>query len=97
MEELKDGEVWISGAYSASLNARVPHWVINEEFPEGRITTELRQAWEWANADAVHFNRPEELNGAEDWEPSVWAGLPPFVPELLDLRTEEDKQGRLLP
>ena len=77
-EQLEPGEVWISGCYSPSLNMRAPHWVINAEFPQGRLTTELRQAWEWAHEDALHFNRPEELNGAEDWQAAVWAGIPPF-------------------
>ena len=97
-EELEPGQVWISGAYSAKLDIRVPHYVINEEWPQGRFTTELRQAWEWAHEDAVHFNHhTETLAEADDWTGAVWAGVPPVAPEVIDLRTEEDKLGRLLP
>lgn len=95
MEELKPGECWISGAYSATLGMRAPHVVINEEWPLGRWTTELRQAWEWANADAVIFNKPETETGATDWVGAVWAGVPDLVPEVIDLRSDEDKAGRL--
>ena len=77
-EELKPGEIWVVGCYSATLNARIPHWMITDQYPLGRITTDVREAWEWAHEDALHFNKPEELNGAEDWEPAVWAGVAPF-------------------
>ena len=98
MEELEPGQVWISGAYSAKLDKRVPHFVINEEFPNGRFTTELRQAWEWAHEDAVHFNSEPTLKEyTDDWTGAVWAGVPPISPEIVDLRTEEDRAGRLLP
>jgi hypothetical protein len=98
MEELKEGEVWISGAYSATVDQRVPHVVINEEWPQGRFTLELRQAWEWAHADAEHYKQtPQLAELATDWVGAVWAGVPPISPEVIDLRTEEDKLGRLLP
>jgi hypothetical protein len=83
MEELKENEVWMAGAYSATLDAQIPHIVINDEYPSGRFTTELRQAWEWAHEDATHFNRPEEDNGAVDWVPRVWAGVPPIEFDVL--------------
>jgi len=76
-QELKENEYWIAGAYSPSLGGeRVEHVVINEQFPKGRYTQDIRLAWTWAHEDAAHFNREDQANGAGDWVADVWAGIP---------------------
>lgn len=75
--ELKDNEYWIAGATSASLGGyNLEHVVMNEQYPQGRYTRDPRQAWEWAHADAAHFNLASEGNGATDWQAAIWPGVP---------------------
>ena len=78
MTELKDNEIWYTGAYSASLDLFIPHFVINELHPKGRRTRDKRQAEIWAQEDADHFNQDPTSN-AQDWQPQVMPGEDIFI------------------
>lgn len=77
-QELKENEIWYSGAYSATKDEFIPHFVIDEQHPKGRITIDRRQAELWAIDDAEHFNSDPQT-GVTDWVPHVEPGLNIYI------------------
>jgi hypothetical protein len=75
----------MAGAYSASLDYNLIHLVMTPEYPQGRLTKDVRVAWDWAHADALQFNQ-DEKSTATDWVANVTIDTSPF--EQLEIKPD---------
>ena len=89
LRALEDNEYYLAGAYSPSIDYNLTHLVMSPEHPMGRLTRDIRQAWDWAHADAQQFNL-DEKNPHDDWLANVTIGTSPF--EQKDIKPERIEQ-----
>jgi hypothetical protein len=85
LRALEDNEYYLAGAYSPSIDYNLTHLVITPQYPTGRLTKDIRQAWDWAHEDALQFNQ-DEKNPQNDWLANVTIGTNPF--EQVDIKPE---------
>ena len=89
LRALERDEYYLAGAYSPSIDYNLTHLVMSPEHPQGRLTKDIRQAWDWAHADALHFNQ-DPKNPQNDWLANVIIGTSPF--EQVDVKPERIEQ-----